>query len=137
MGIAILMALLASQPSASDLLAIGQSETQRGNLGAAIYAFEDALDTRNLNLQGRVYVYWNLFNLTRQVKGQSYKTPDNLFAFIITAEDLRNFAKEHPSSTQMRFYVMYNIGHRLKEAKCMLDHYWENRDARIFSGCIK
>lgn len=131
----ILMTAFPSTVGAEDWLRLGNHELNSGRYDTAVVSFERALKTGHLNLPGRVYVYWNLFNCARKSKEFLKEAPEYLFGFIITAEDLEDIKDDNPSLSL--FYNVQNIKERLSDARCMLNHYWENRDARIFSGCPK
>jgi hypothetical protein len=121
---------LAPNARASDYLALGLSLYQANEKSDAAHAFQLALQTGNLNNQGRALAYWHLFLAHRDGNLQG-PGAEALDAFITVSNDL--IEESHCTGAEdcadvREFVDGFALTDRLLLAELVLDALWARRD---------
>lgn len=134
MRLALVGILLASNPSSDYFLRSGIKEMKRHNYEGAVVLFEKAR-VEETNMVRRTMIYWNLFFTHSKIQGHGDLAVEELFGFMIYANDLIMFAKENdPKLYKYTQDIVLDL--RLLESLCIIEHYWKHRDPNIFEGCL-
>lgn len=122
---------IAPDAKASDYLAMGLNFYQANQKVDAAHAFTLALDTGNLNDQGRALAYWHLF-LAHRDSNLSGPGAEALQSFITVSnllfqedKELAGYVEDEPIHD---FIEGFNLNERFLLAELLLDAIWARRD---------
>lgn len=121
---------LASTGRASDHLAMGVALFHGNQRAKAAAAFKRALETGNLNNQGRALAYWHLFLANREgdVTGAGAEALDSfLTVSLLLFEEERELPDVEAQSVR-EFIHGFNLAERMLLAELVLDALWARRD---------
>ena len=92
MRLALVAILLANSPSSDYFLRSGIEEMKKHNYEDAITFFEKAR-VEEINIVKRTIIYWNLFFAHSKIENHGDLAVEELFGFMMYANDLIIFAK--------------------------------------------